>query len=183
MNRLRNRLILILPSRRWRLWVTAWDFDIVALDWSLSQASTEELDQVSQSLGKTGSRELYQRACEALKQDAATLTHQPAAILLLALGNQWPAGPGVFSATADAETFCFGGNNGDRLDYLVRPRRRCSGGIPRAPHGIVSGSLSEPVCACSFCGRKPMARAIYAAACSTPFVLVAAIWIVAFCSR
>src|SRR5260370_1814115 len=70
MNRLRNRLILIFAVATLApLLVTAW-VSVSLFDWSLSQASTKELDQVSKSLEKTG-RELYQRACEALKQDVA----------------------------------------------------------------------------------------------------------------
>src|SRR5258707_15756733 len=69
MNRLRNRLILIFAVATLApLLVTAW-VSVSLFDWSLSQASTKELDQASKSLERTG-RELYQRTCEALKQDA-----------------------------------------------------------------------------------------------------------------
>src|SRR5260370_39663725 len=88
MNRLRNRLILIFAVATLApLLVTAW-VSVSLFDWSLSQASTKELDQVSKSLEKTG-RELYQRACEALKQDAAAgrISTQP---FLPAAPEHWP---------------------------------------------------------------------------------------------
>jgi len=71
MNRLRNRLILVFAVATIApLLFTIW-ISLSLLNRSLSLASTRELDQVSQSLEKTG-RELYQRARESLKDDANT---------------------------------------------------------------------------------------------------------------
>ena len=70
MNRLRNRLILaFLAATIVPLLMTGW-VSLRLLHYSLSFSATAELDQVSQSLQKTG-HELYQRACQSLKQDAA----------------------------------------------------------------------------------------------------------------
>src|SRR5260370_21998766 len=101
MNRLRNRLILIFAVATLApLLVTAW-VSVSLFDWSLSQASTKELDQVSKSLEKTG-RELYQRACEALKQDAAAGRISTPRFLPSA-PEQWPlAGQGFADGHAPA---------------------------------------------------------------------------------
>src|SRR5258708_18906758 len=118
MNRLRNRLILIFAVATLApLLVTAW-VSVSLFDWSLSQASTKELDQVSKSLEKTG-RELYQRACEALKQDAAAGRVSPQRFVPVA-HEQWPLAVQEFDAGEEPETFVLAGNKGDRLDYLVR---------------------------------------------------------------
>ena len=69
MNRLRNRLIgIFLAATLVPLAATLW-ITTSLLDRSLSYASTGELDRLSRSLQKTG-KELYQRACDALKNDA-----------------------------------------------------------------------------------------------------------------
>src|SRR5260370_3494422 len=118
MNRRRKRLILIFAVATLApLLVTAW-VSVWLFDWSLSQASTKDLDQVSKSLEKTG-RELYQRACEALKQDAAAGRISPQRFIPTA-HEQWPLAVQEFDAGEEPETFVLVGNKGDRLDYLVR---------------------------------------------------------------
>src|SRR5260370_5358656 len=110
MNRLRNRLILVFVAATLApVLVTAW-ISVTLLDQSLSLAS-RELDQVSKSLEKTG-RELYQRAGEKLKQDAALGRIKP---------ERYPAAArDEFFSNGETETLALGGNNGDRLDYLVQ---------------------------------------------------------------
>src|SRR5258708_22535896 len=120
MNRSRNRLILIFAVATLApLLVTAW-VSVSLFDWSLSQASTKELDQVSKSLEKTG-RELYQRACEALKQDAAAGRISPQRFFPAA-HEQWPLAGQEFDSGEEPETFLLAGHQGHRLDYLCRPR-------------------------------------------------------------
>ena len=76
MNRLRNRLIgIFLAATLVPLAATLW-ITTSLLDRSLSYASTGELDRLSRSLQKTG-KELYQRACDALKNDALSGRLQP----------------------------------------------------------------------------------------------------------
>ena len=68
-NRLRNRLIgIFLAATLVPLAATLW-ITTSLLDRSLSYASTGELDRLSRSLQRTG-KELYQRACDSLKNDA-----------------------------------------------------------------------------------------------------------------
>src|SRR5258708_35685530 len=109
MNRFRNRLILIFAAASLLpLLVTAW-ISISLLDFSLSLASTKELDQVTKSLERTG-RELYQRACESLKQGAALGRVSPRRFAAGAQG-QGPTAIQDFSAGDEPSTFVRAGNN------------------------------------------------------------------------
>ena len=65
------------------------------LHYSLSLSSTPELDQVSQSLEKTG-HELYRRACESLKQDAAPDAFSRQQFTAATQRQLAARGPGVF---------------------------------------------------------------------------------------
>ncbi|HEV2688526.1 MAG TPA: ATP-binding protein [Bryobacteraceae bacterium] len=177
MNRLRNRLILIFAAATLiPLGVTAW-ISISLLDRSLSLASTEELDQVSQSLQKTG-HQLYQRTCDSLKQDAS-LGHIQPQHFLAADRERWPSAIQEFFSSPDADAFLLAGNNGDRLDYLVRHGSDVWS-YSASFHGIPMQSLSE---------QYTHARAVVAGSSTHDFrrgffyaffVLVAGIWIVAF---
>jgi two-component system nitrogen regulation sensor histidine kinase NtrY len=118
MNRLRNRLILFFALATLApLLITAW-ISVYANRAALSLASPRELDEISKSLEKTG-RELYQRARQSLKADAAA---GRAAALRFAppTHDQWPAAVQEFFAGGESEQFALAGNKGDRLDYLVR---------------------------------------------------------------
>ncbi len=71
MNRLRNRLILVfVVATLAPLCLMGW-ISVRLLHYSLSLSSTPELDQVSQSLKRTG-HELFRQASDSLKQDAAS---------------------------------------------------------------------------------------------------------------
>jgi len=117
-NRLRNRLIAIflaatLAPLAATLWITT-----SLLDRSLSYASTGELDRLSRSLQKTG-KELYQRACDALKNDAQAGRLEPARYTA-STQSQWPAPVKSFFDSGDAERFVVSGRDGDRIEYLAR---------------------------------------------------------------
>jgi two-component system, NtrC family, nitrogen regulation sensor histidine kinase NtrY len=117
-NRLRNRLIgIFLAATLVPLAATLW-ITTTLLDRSLSYASTGELDRLSRSLQKTG-KELYRRACDALKSDAlggrlAPLRYGAAQQAL------WPAPVKSFFDSGDAERFLRSGHDGDRIEYLAR---------------------------------------------------------------
>ncbi|MGA3075648.1 MAG: hypothetical protein ABSG56_18340, partial [Bryobacteraceae bacterium] len=118
MNRLRNRLIgIFLAATLVPLAATLW-ITTSLLDRSLSYASTGELDRLSRSLQKTG-KELYQRACDALKNDALGGHVEPLRYGA-ARQAQWPAPVKTFFDSGDAERFLISGSGGDRIDYLAR---------------------------------------------------------------
>src|SRR5437868_369304 len=103
MNRLRNRLILVFAVATVApLLVTIW-ISLSLLNRSLSFASTKELDQVSQSLEKTG-RELYQRAQSSLKADAQAGRVTPEHFAP-ASHDAWPAAVQEFFASGEPERF------------------------------------------------------------------------------
>jgi two-component system nitrogen regulation sensor histidine kinase NtrY len=118
MNRLRNRLILVfVVATLAPLCLMGW-ISVRLLHYSLSLSSTPELDQVSQSLKSTG-HELFRRASRSLKQDADS-GRIPPKLFPIAAKMQWPIAIQEFFSTGDLESFNLEGNQGDRLDYLVR---------------------------------------------------------------
>jgi nitrogen fixation/metabolism regulation signal transduction histidine kinase len=117
-NRLRNRLIgIFLVATLVPLAATLW-ITTSLLDRSLSYASTGELDRLSRSLQKTG-KELYQRACDALKNDALSGRLEPLRYAAVRQA-QWPAPVKSFFDGGEAESFLRSGKDGDRIDYLAR---------------------------------------------------------------
>ena len=118
MNRLRNRLIgIFLAATLVPLAATLW-ITTSLLDRSLSYASTGEMDRLSRSLQKTG-KELYQRACDALKNDAVSGRLQPLRYAA-AQQSQWPAAVKSLFDSGDSERFLRSGQDGDRIEYLAR---------------------------------------------------------------
>ncbi len=118
MNRLRNRLIgIFLAATLVPLAATLW-ITTSLLDRSLSYSSTGELDRLSRSLQKTG-RELYQRAREALRNDALSGRLQPMRYTAPQRA-QWPAPVESFFESGEAERFLISGPDGDHIQYLAR---------------------------------------------------------------
>jgi len=171
MNRLRNRLILVFGFATLApLLVTAW-ISISLLD--LSLAPTRELDQVSKSLEKTG-KELYQRARESLKTDAALGRLNPQQFRSPER-NSWPAAVQEFWASNDADRFALSGTNGDRLDYLVRHGDNVWI-YSTSLHGVGMKEISDQFAR----SRALVARDLRRGFTYTFLLLTAAIWIVAF---
>ncbi|MGA3043585.1 MAG: HAMP domain-containing protein [Bryobacteraceae bacterium] len=118
MNRLRNRLIgIFLAATLVPLAATLW-ITTSLLDRSLSYASTGELDRLSRSLQKTG-KELYQRACDGLKNDALSGRLEPLRYAA-AQQSQWPPTVKSFFDSGDLERFLLSGHDGDHIEYLAR---------------------------------------------------------------
>ncbi|HXA64751.1 MAG TPA: ATP-binding protein [Bryobacteraceae bacterium] len=171
MNRLRNRLILVFGFATLApLLVTAW-ISISLLD--LSLAPTRELDQVSKSLEKTG-KELYQRARESVKTDAALGRLNPQQFRSPER-NSWPAAVQEFWASNDADRFALSGTNGDRLDYLVRHGDNVWI-YSTSLHGVGMKEISDQFAR----SRALVARDLRRGFTYTFLLLTAAIWIVAF---
>ena len=177
MNRLRNRLILVfVVATLAPLCLMGW-ISLRLLHYSLSLSPTPELDQVSRSLQRTG-HELFSRAKESLKQDAAAGRIQPEQFLTDQKGR-WPNSVQEFFASGDKETFNLDGNQGDRLDYLVR-RANGVAMYSTSLNGIAMQQLSDQYTA---------ARAVVSAAGThdwrrgftyTYLLLAAAIWLLTF---
>ena len=118
MNRLRNRLILIflaatLAPLAATIWVTTFLLDI-----SLEYSSTDQLNLIATSLEATG-KEFYQRARGDLKQRAAAGEIDPRKFQPADRVN-WPDAVKAFADGDQPEEFVRAGQEGDRLDYLVR---------------------------------------------------------------
>ncbi len=173
MNRLRNRLIVVFAVATLApLLVTAW-ISVSLLDPGFSLASSVELDQVSKALEKTG-RELYQRTHQGLKQDAELGRAAPQ-VFASTTKSQWPASVQEFFASGEAEHFGPDGNQGDRMDYLVRHGDEVWA-YSTSLDGVKMNELSE---------QYAHARALVAAGAARDLrrgflVLEATVWVVAF---
>jgi len=177
MNRLRNRLILVFAVATLApLLVTVW-VSLSLLNRSLSLSSTRELDQVSQSLEKTG-RELYQRARDSLKQEAQAGRIDPL-LFKPSTHDQWPAAVQEFFASDEPERFALAGNNGDRLDYLVRHGDEVWS-YSTSLHGVGMLKLSEQYAHARALVADGSARDLRRGFSYTLLVLTGTIWIVAF---
>ena len=120
MNRLRNRLILIfLAATLAPLLATVW-ITSAGSQYLLDFSTTGELDTVSKSLEQTG-RAFYMRARDALKERALSGQVVPEKFRP-ADRAAWPEPVKSFADSNEAERYVRGGNQGDRLDYLVRHR-------------------------------------------------------------
>lgn len=118
MNRLRNRLIVIFLAATLAPWAATLWITSSLLERSLQYRSTNELDEISKSLETTG-REFYQQAREALKSDVAAGRVAPQHYSEHERGA-WPEPLRNFRTSGEPESFVLAGNDGDRLDYLVR---------------------------------------------------------------
>jgi nitrogen fixation/metabolism regulation signal transduction histidine kinase len=178
MNRLRNRLILVfVVATLAPLCLMGW-ISVRLLHYSLSLSSTPELDQVSQSLKRTG-HELYRRASESLKHDAESGRIQPK-FFTLAQRATWPSAIEEFYVSSDAESPNLEGNQGDRLDYLVRRTDGSVAMYTSSLNGIAMVQLTD---------QYTKARATVAAAGThdwrrgftyTYLLLAVAIWLLTF---
>jgi nitrogen fixation/metabolism regulation signal transduction histidine kinase len=117
-NRLRNRLILIfLAATLAPLAATVW-ITTSLLEESIDTSSTSRLDTLSKSL-KATARELYDRASEDLKRQAQAGEIQPHKYEPLDRAS-WPEAIKIFSGGLEGERVVRAGQDGSRLDYLVR---------------------------------------------------------------
>jgi len=120
-NRLRNRLILIfLAATLIPLAATVW-LTTSLLDQSLSFSAIGQLGELSNSLEQTG-LEFYQGQRKELKRRAETREMEPRKYLVADRTN-WPEYVKEFADSDDGERFVTTGQQGDRLDYLVRHGR------------------------------------------------------------
>jgi len=117
-NRLRNRLILVfLAATLAPLAATVW-ITTSLLEESVDTSSTQRLDTLSKSL-KVTARELYDRASEDLKRKAQAGELRPQ-VFAAADRASWPEEIKIFSGGLEGERVVRAGQEGNRLDYLVR---------------------------------------------------------------
>ena len=132
MNRLRTRLILVFVlATVLPLGLTLWT-SLALLERSLKLAPLRELDEVSQSLQKTG-RELFKDSEELLKRDVAEGKIEPRHLKPEEAPSFWESGKTEWSE--------LGGDNGDRLDYFVRRKDEVL--VYSRPMGIAMFDLTK----------------------------------------
>jgi two-component system, NtrC family, nitrogen regulation sensor histidine kinase NtrY len=166
MNRLRTRLILvfvlatILP-----LGLTLWT-SLALLERSLKLAPLAELDDVSQSLQKTG-RELFKVSEELLKREAAENRIEPKHLTPAEAPSFWDSGKIEWSERA--------GNNGDRLDYYVRRENEVL--VYSRPMGIQMTALAQQYAAARDTVERSATRDLRRGFNTTLLVVAAALWL------
>jgi nitrogen fixation/metabolism regulation signal transduction histidine kinase len=117
-NRLRNRLIVIfLAATLAPLAATIW-ITTSLLEESIDTSSTRRLDTLSRSL-KVTAREFYERASDDLKRKAQA-GEIPAHRYDPLDRASWPEAIKIFSGGLEGERVVRAGQDGSRLDYLVR---------------------------------------------------------------
>jgi len=117
-NRLRNRLILVFVAATLApLAATVW-ITTSLLERSIDYSSAAGLDTISKELNRTG-LEFYRRTREDLKQHAQAGEMVPRKYLPSERAN-WPDTVKAFATGEDADKFLLSGQEGNRLDYLVR---------------------------------------------------------------
>lgn len=118
MNRLRNRLILVfLAATLAPLAATVW-LSTSLLEQSVDLSANGQLDRISDSLERTG-RQLYQRERENLLHRVQNGELKPVRYAS-AQRNSWPDAVKAFASSDQTERFNVSGDEGSRLDYLVR---------------------------------------------------------------
>jgi nitrogen fixation/metabolism regulation signal transduction histidine kinase len=168
MNRLRTRLILvfvlatILP-----LGLTLWT-SLALLERSLKLAPLAELDEVSQSLQRTG-RELYKESEELLKRDAADGTVVPRHLT--------PAEAEAFWESEKAERFELAGNQGERLDYYVRGENEVL--VYSRPMGIAMEELTRQYAGARDAVERTSGRNFRRGFSTALLLVAAALWLAA----
>ena len=138
MNRLRNRLILVFLAATLAPLAATWWIATSLLEHSLTYSSTDQLDELSKTLERTG-RELYQRARESLKREAETGHAVPR---IYAAGSQagWTSDVREFWDSGEAERFVLA-EEGSELKYLVcRPE---GVGVYSSPLGFSMARLGD----------------------------------------
>jgi len=117
-NRLRNKLILVFLAATVVPWgATLW-MTTSFLDRSLRYRATQELDDLSQSLHRTGLA-FYNQACQDLKNDAAASRVTPRRLAVKDLAA-WAEPVRSFWSSGDQDGCVREGAEGDRLEYYAR---------------------------------------------------------------
>lgn len=168
MNRLRTRLILVFVlATTLPLGLTIWT-SLALLERSLKLAPFNELDQVSQSLQKTG-RELYKSSEELLKRDAAEGRVEPRHLRPAEAQKFWDSGK--------TEWFELAGNQGDRIDYYVRRDNEVL--VYSRPMGIAMDALARQYAGARDAFERTAARDLRRGFSSTLLVVAATLWLAA----
>lgn len=118
MNRLRTRLIAAFVAATVIPLVATVFIMTSLLERSLSFATTEELDRLSELLHQTA-LDYYQQARESLKEDVKTGI-APHRVLLGANRAEWPSSAIEFLESNESERFDLTGDQGEDLEYFDR---------------------------------------------------------------
>src|SRR5712671_126797 len=177
MTRIRTRLIVVfLTATIIPLLVTVYIMTSL-LERSLSDAPTEEIDQLSKTLEETG-RQFYQQARESLRDDAkaAVIPHVNFAA---GLRPEWPAVVVDFAESGEVERFGPSETGGDRLQYYVRHGQDIWM-YSQTLGNVRMDQLTQQISHARELVERSRARDLRKGFTTTLIVLVAAVWFVSF---
>ncbi len=119
MNRIRNRLIAVFLAATLAPLAVTWWIATSLLEHSVAQSGTEQIDQLSKTLERTG-RALYQHVRDSLKNDVAAGRVTPR--IYKQLQSQWPDDVRSFWQSGEAERFevAEGIDQGQTMMYYAR---------------------------------------------------------------
>jgi nitrogen fixation/metabolism regulation signal transduction histidine kinase len=168
LNRLRTRLILVFVlATVLPLGLTLWT-SLALLERSLKLAPLGELDQVSQSLQRTG-RELFKESEELLKRDAVEGRIAPKHLTPAEAPSFWESGKTEWSELA--------GTQGDRLDYYVRRDNEVL--VYSRPMGIAMDELAKQYAGARETFERSAGYNLRRGFNTTLLVVAAALWLAA----
>ena len=177
MTRIRTRLIVVfLTATIIPLIVTVYIMTSL-LERSLSNAPTDEIDQLSKSLEETG-REFYQQARDSLRDDAkaGSIEH-----VTFSAGQhgQWPPAIADFAESGEKERFGPSEAGGDRLQYFVRHGQDVWM-YSQTLGNVGMDQLSRQISHARELVEQARARDLRRGFTVTLIILVAAVWLVSF---
>jgi nitrogen fixation/metabolism regulation signal transduction histidine kinase len=174
-NRLRNRLIAAFLAATVIPLIATVFIMTSLLERSLSYATTEELDRLSESLHNTA-LDYYQQARESLKDDARTGTASHKT-LLAAKRTEWPSTAVEFWDSGENERFDLTGDGGEELEYFVRHGADVWVYTQRFSR-VRMNEITEQYRSARELVEQARARDLRRGLTTTLIVLVAAVWLV-----
>lgn len=177
MNRIRTRLIVVfLAATIIPLIVTVYIMTSL-LDRSLSNAPTDEIDQLSKSLEETG-REFYQQARDSLRDDAKTGNLQHVTFAA-SERSKWPAAIVDFADSGESERFGPSEAGGDRLQYFLRHGNDVWM-YSQTLGNVGMDQLTQQISHAREFVEQSRARDLRRGFTTTLLILVAGVWLVSF---
>ena len=175
MNQLRTRLVLIfLAATLAPLALTVW-VTTTLLEESVDTSATVRLDSVSRLLKRTA-REFYDRSKADLQHRAAA--GESVARRYTPLNRaSWPETVRTFASGLESERFVLTGQDGNRLDYLVRHGNEIwvySAGLGEVPMGQITSEIRDARARVEAANASDLRRGVKL----TYVLLAAGIWLV-----
>jgi nitrogen fixation/metabolism regulation signal transduction histidine kinase len=168
---IRNRLIVVFLAATLVPLAATWWIATALLEHSLSFQSTDQIDELSKTLGRAG-REIYQYARDSLRRDVAAGRLQPERYPEAQL-DAWPQSLREFWESGEAERFSLS-EDGATVSYFVRGDGEVR--AYTAPGRLSMGALSDQYRRARSTVERARERDLRRGLMTTFAVLAAGIW-------